>query len=288
MSASKDEPNCGLPCQPHWKDRFSLGSSRFSSGLFLVCVLVDLWLVMLHLYFAPGWSADQKSLHSLFDMTLEGNFPTWWSSTQLLAVGLAAWLIFLRVKAENGKRGKRLGWIVLAVFFLYMAVDDATYLHERVGYATKTLVQDGAWFVGFGLAAQFPSYYWQLVYGLPFLIIGFFMTVFLWRDLESAALRLPAILGLGCYVLAVGLDFADGQSNQAVYRCISRFTTMYVETQRDCARVFEEFMEMFGTSLLLLAFVGRLTRMPGQLEICFKTESDSVQDQRQSAINSKR
>ena len=55
----------------------------------------------------------------------------------------------------------RLGWLVMALFFSYIALDDGAALHERLGSTFRVLQQRapvGAAAGGEGLLDVFPSY----------------------------------------------------------------------------------------------------------------------------------
>ena len=90
----------------------------------------------------------------------------------------------------------RAGWLLVAVLFTYMAVDDGAQLHERFATAFDTWRQQEA-----GLAGRFPSYTWQFVY-LPLLaMLAAFVVLFLWSAVHRPAHRVLVIAGLGVLVL---------------------------------------------------------------------------------------
>lgn len=104
-----------------------------------------------------------RDVRELVDITEESNLPTWFSSTQLLFVGLCAYFIgnHRRRQVENKKA---LGWFVIAIFFAYMGIDDASQLHERVSTVIAEAVnQSDADILFINAIKRFPSYYWLII-----------------------------------------------------------------------------------------------------------------------------
>ena len=78
---------------------------------------------------------------------------------------------------------KWVGWLILAVFFSYMAMDDGAEFHERVGSAYKKIYQpeqslkvdaEGENVKGL---TYYPSYPWQVIFVPIFGVIAIFMYV---------------------------------------------------------------------------------------------------------------
>lgn len=97
------------------------------------------------------------------------------------------------------------GWLALAAGVSYLALDDGTMLHERVGSAFAASAASES-----GLGGAFPSYYWQLVLGPVFAAGGLFMAVFLWREFRAPRLRAFVVGAFALLATAVALDFVDG------------------------------------------------------------------------------
>ena len=84
-----------------------------------------------------------RQFRELVDITKESNLPTWFSSTQLLFVGLCAYFVG-NFKRRQGEQKKALGWFVIAVFFAYMGIDDTSQLHERVSTVIAEVVNQSS------------------------------------------------------------------------------------------------------------------------------------------------
>jgi hypothetical protein len=69
---------------------------------------------------------------NVYALAKEGRIPTWISVLQLLAIAYTCYRIYLdrREHATNGG-GYRL-WLVMAVGFVYLALDEKTLIHESL------------------------------------------------------------------------------------------------------------------------------------------------------------
>ncbi len=217
-----------------------------------------------YLRLVPGIS-EIRQFRKMANIASESGIATWFSSTQMLLVAGALGLVAWRLYADAAKWRAR-GWALVCAFFTYMAFDDAAKVHERVASGAKKLVRGPEDQLP-ALWEWFPSYAWQLVYGPIFVGMALFMLFFFYREIRSNFLRLLVVAGLGCYTLAVGLDFLEGIEDGY------KMTGEWLGTGRMWAghygRVLEEFLEMFGTTCFLAAFLGHFTRMCGPVNIRF-------------------
>ena len=224
-----------------------ISMDRFGLKIFIFCVLTEVTLVLADLFLYFG-DLPFKQIRNYFDMTREMNLPTWFSSVQLLTTGVFAGLIALRIKVSKAPKWKIIGWAVLSLFFTYMAVDDATYFHERIGDVFDSIC-DGQVPAGsslLGCMCDYPNYYWQILFGPFFLGMALFILIFLWKELPSPELKFYLILGITCYTIAVGLDFIDG--NKSWYPWMIKNTSLNFKEAQHCTRVLEEFIELYGTN----------------------------------------
>lgn len=196
-----------------------------------------------------------REIKKLLSITREGNLPTWFSSTLLLAVSVTAVMIGWRWRLLKVKP-KAIGWFLISGFFLYMSIDDASRLHERVATAikhvTKNPVGDASWLGD--MIQAFPSYTWQLVFFPLFGGFGLFMLVFLLRELNNRLDKRLFIAGLACYVIAVAADFFDGMGGSKILAELAS-NAYSPRTAMHLMRAYEEFIEMVGTTLFLAAFL---------------------------------
>jgi hypothetical protein len=199
-----------------------------------------------------------RGFRHLFDVTREGSLGNWFSSSQTLLAAIVLGLIAWRVQREGGSRWRMAGWALVALFFLYMAADDGAAIHERLGSYMEYLRQRAPdHHTLFGrLHDRQGSYAWQIVLGPLFGGMGLFMVVFFWRELRERTPRLLAMMGLGCFVMAVGLDHVEGTKEG--YANVARFLSWSEPVVRHLGKVLEEFTEMFGTTMILAALLQRL------------------------------
>jgi hypothetical protein len=223
-----------------------------------VCLLLELVLVALDLLFTIGNISGFRGFRLLFDVTAEGGLGNWFSSSQTLVVAFIISLQIWRLRRQGTSRWRLIGWIVLGLFFAYMAVDDGAAIHERLGtYVERLHEQAPSAHALFGqLHGALGSYSWQVVLGPLFVAMGLFMLLFLWHELEQRNLRLLLVLGLACLVLAVGLDHVEG--TQTGYSRLALLLGLQTPTVTHLCNVLEELAEMFGTSLLLVALLRHL------------------------------
>ena len=214
----------------------SLESTRVLARLPIVLLAADLVIVALHV--ATGWP--------VFDLDSEGNLPTWYSSTKLVAFAVLATAIY-------GAEAKRsLPWLLVALLFLALSADETASMHER---AARWIMRE----FEFGLdlretllsgessmdALAWPAIFAPLIAGLLGLLALFFG-----RRLRPVpgALAL-AFAGIGAYAAAIGLE-------ASVYVLPSMAEWNEGETARyQWMTAVEEAFEFVGTTALFAALV---------------------------------
>jgi len=187
----------------------------------------------------------------IFNITREDGVSNWFSSVQMLVVGGCVWLVFLWSKTDGRPRRTQLGWAAIASFFTYVAFDDATKFHERMGTTFRVLSENG----GSGLFDAFPSYAWQVVFGPFFLFLGGYVLWFLWREL--AEYHSWILTAFGCFVVAVGLDFVEGLEGHP-YHSLAAFLSVRHSVIIHYSKLVEEIIEMLGTTTFLFIFLSKI------------------------------
>jgi hypothetical protein len=256
---------------------------RLVRNIFLVCLLVNLAFFLLDCFVNyRGW-IDISSIRRLFNTTREDGMASWFAVTQTVMVALTLWLMFVTATQQQGSRWRRAGWLVLAIFFTYMAIDDGSALHERLGQAFETIQESGpeeSW--GAALLDVFPSYAWQVCL-LPFFgAMGVFMVVFLWRELSETPARVLVAAAIACLVLAVGLDFVEGLDPDHPWNVYTRLSERFgwegITTEgydtpykvlRHFSKSIEESIEMLAMTVLWIVFLRHWIRSTGDLRVRF-------------------
>lgn len=247
---------------------------RLVLATFLTLLLADYSLVLLDVLIARWRLVPVAGLAQAFDMTQEANLLTWYSSTQLLFVAVFGFLCACRLRLTDAPRWRQAGWVIISLFFLYMAVDDGAYLHERLGGAFGRTVSDSS---PLAFAGRYPSYHWQVLLGPMFGAMGLFILVFLQREL-GRRMQWVVVAALGCYAVAVFLDFLDGYGDGDVYRYLSSLTAASRDTQQHYMRVVEEFLELLGTTLFLCIAMYRVTSIRGTVTLVFASEERTAHE----------
>jgi hypothetical protein len=234
-----------------------------------VWVGIELGLILLdyHVnYGGPHWIG---AIRRMTNMAREDSLANLLAVLQMGLLGMTCWAVWLTVGKAGAAAWQRRGWAVVAAFFTYMTIDDGARIHERTGSAAKAVLQGWSFARGQEFADLFPSYTWQLVYLPAFGLLGMFTLFFLWSELRPKYSRLMVFCGIGCYVVAVGMDFFEGldpEHRYNPYRWLAdnveatqfareRFHQTAFESYRHFSKVFEEALEMFGTTLLWMAIL---------------------------------
>ncbi len=186
----------------------------------------------------------------------EDSIGTWFAVVQVLAVGVVAWLLYRRAKAADEPPWVARSWAFLCGFFVYMSVDDAAKIHERVGSTFKKGV------------AFFPSYAWQAIYAPLFGGAALLLLFMAWRVVRQRTARWWIPVGLACYVAAVALDFAEGIDG--VHQAWAALLGWKTHTVSHVQKVIEETIEMAGSTFFLGAFLLHLGHGSGGLSLLFQ------------------
>ncbi|MDC0357299.1 hypothetical protein OAO01_00655 [Oligoflexia bacterium] len=245
--------------------------------LFLVLVSVELLIALLDITINWGRLIDNYHIRRIVNITHEDSIVTWMSCFLFISVAATFWLLAIRAK-QCESIWRRLDWIVLAVLFTYLSLDDGARIHERIGSAFGSHIKDDAvwsssssWLQQIG--SVFPSYYWHVVYMPIFAFMGLCMFFLLWREFKSPFLRMLLVCGLGCYAVSQGLDFIEGLGDG--YEYVEQLFAIKHSTARHFSKVIEEFLEMFGTTLLLVALLKHFTVITGKVSVGFESKAEA-------------
>jgi hypothetical protein len=174
-----------------------------------------------------------------FDLKLEGNFATWYSSALLLLAAGAALVISMSpAPGRSPLFMYRVAWTGTSLMLLALSVAAMTALHERLGL----------WFTDqfgpiSGLTEGGAGIYSWLVVLLPFVavfIVGMAAMIRSWLRVNRKSRNL-AVAALACWIGALGAEFIESQlARMSLYSSVEG--------------VFEEGLEITGTALFLASF----------------------------------
>lgn len=251
-------------------------------NLALVCISLELLFFALDYQINYAHGSRISEIRSLFSTAREDSLPAWFSIMQTALVALTLWVIYVVVR-QAGSRWQAAGWLVLALFFSYLALDDGAHIHENIGTAYHNYFSGATSSLGAWTLEVFPSYRWQIVFMPIFAAMGCFMFLFLLRELRGNVAKAAVFLALACLAAAVVLDFFEGLDDTHplnVYTAISSrwqldyFTartfghSAYV-TLTHFSKSIEETLEMFAMTLLWVVFADHLTWIARDMRVRF-------------------
>ena len=246
-----------------------------------ICVGLEILFVLLDASTNLKEWGISGPIKRLFNIAMETTIPAWFSVMQAAVVGCIAGLIaWVKRDWRNENRRGWMGWLAIALFFVYMSLDDGSMLHERVGSALRSdsAISNTADDLGepggaYKIAPSFPSYSWQLVLMPFFAIFGLYMFLFLWQELGPGEFKW-LVAGLACYAVAVGLDFIEGFDHNGnvwnMYPGMAKMCGLDPPTVRHLLQSLEEFLEMLGTTAFLGLFLNHLMLSTGEIRISFR------------------
>ncbi len=239
--------------------------NRFIIILFLVCLGIEFGFVILDLTVNWWKYSSSSAIRRMFNITREDGMATLFAVMQTLALGLTCWAVWLLHRSHPHKHTViTAGWLFLALFFTYMAIDDGALIHERIGTTYKKEVGE----------SNLSSYGWQAIMAPMFAAIGVCVFLFLWFADKRNASRLLLIAGIGCLGTAVIIDYVEG--TKAGYVPLAQAMEMRSKTVTHFAKSAEEFIEMLGITFLWLLAIRNLQLISYELNIQFTNGAISV------------
>lgn len=175
-------------------------------------------------------------LIKLFHLDEEWNIPALFSA--ILLISAAMLLSFIAVREKQSASQDWPKWMVLAIGFVYMAIDEFGHLHEQLILPGRALLGDRS----LGLL----YYAWVVPAMLIVLALGIFFLGFL-RRLPPWTMRAFLLAGAMFVGGAVGVEMLEGR-HDLLYGERNATYQMYV--------TIEEAMEMLG----VVVFIGALLR----------------------------
>lgn len=252
--------------------RIAFDASRAITVLFVTLIGIELFFVAADVLINVERWVDSRPIRRMFNITREDGMASWFAVTQTWMLGMTGALLAVIVRVQGAPRWRRIGWIILTVFICYMALDDGSKLHERVGSAVKSAMGDD----GSEARAEqlFPSYTWQLVFLPLFGAFGLFILWFLNRELTVARDKLYVVAAVGLLVLAVTADFFEGLDMDHplnLHGWIKETWDLSTYQVRHYSKSVEETMEMMAMSTLWLVFLRHLVRIAPALDVRLRT-----------------
>jgi len=153
-------------------------------------------------------------------------------------------------KIQNMRKRTVYAWGLMAAFFTYVSIDDGSKFHERIGSTIGQLSETPMMKTVF---SAFPSYPWQVVFAPVFGAMGLLILYVVFKEMNVRIAQLSVLGGLGCLVLAVGIDFLEGVPEYSVFQ-FANFLSDANPFVRHYFKAMEEFIEMAGMSFIFFGF----------------------------------
>lgn len=195
-----------------------------------------------------------SELVRLFNINRESSIPTWYASSLLLIcailLGLIAHIKFLRQESH------RRYWAGLALIFLYLSIDEAAEIHERLTEPLQTAFNTSG-----------PLYFAWMVVFIPLVVIFGVVYFRFWLNLESRIRKLFLLAGViyiggavGVEMIGSNLWYADGG------------TSLFYST----IGTIEEFLEMLGAATLIYTLLTYIAGTASDLQIDIRPVGQTV------------
>lgn len=234
---------------PASSPHIAIHSNRIA--LVLGCIALGLAAAGLadKLIFRTGELADLWRIQALFDLDGENNLPSFFSTLILLVSSLFLFLI-----ADLNRHKPRGGygyWLALAIWFLYMAYDEAFSVHELLNGPIREILHMQI----FGF-----FYFAWVVPGIIFIAVFILVYFRFWKDLPVRTRR-EILLAAILYILgAVGFDMLGGRYVE--FHVSTNLTYILLST-------IEESLEMAGIIVFIWGLLHHLEDQFPQVSLRF-------------------
>ena len=247
--------------------QLDINAGRLISVLFFVLVSAEVFFVLADAIINVGELSEIGAVRRFFNIAREDGVASWFAVTQTWMLGLTGMFLFALVRSGDSARWRRVGWGIIAFFFIYMAMDDGAQFHERIGTAAKIMLHGEDADSGIRVAGFFPSYAWQLVFLPIFGTFGLFILWFLNKELQVTRDKVMVVAAIGLLVLAVVADFFEGMDLDHPLNLHGWIFYTWDVTEYQVShfsKSIEEFMEMLAMTFFWITFLRHLVRtFPG-------------------------
>lgn len=209
------------------------GITKFLSLVAFILIMIH--IVILCIYYYIG-DPDTFDFVRMFDLDMERNVPTLFSSALLLIAGFLFYLLSKSPKEVTN--GSRKYWLGLSLVFTFLAFDESAKIHEQLGDLTENFVD----------ASGYLHYPWVISYGILVLVLAaFYLRFFLkmerkvfWSFMGAAVIYLGGAIGFEL----LGANESSQHGTETVL-----YSVLYT---------IEESLEMYGVIFLIYILLGLL------------------------------
>lgn len=211
-----------------------LDAAAIARRILLAALLIQVAIMAANLIFNFLDVTGHISIRRIFNVAREESLPTWFASLQALAVSVTAWALW-RVESARG-------WLFVSLYFLYVSIDDAAAVHERVATALSET------FPTLPFLEDYPSFSWHLLVA-PVLAAGLLaVAVYQWRRIPTR--RTLVLVGAGLAAFAISQSFDVLEGIDGLFDGWAEDLGVAEYTVGHGFRATEEWLEMLGTTAL--------------------------------------
>lgn len=164
----------------------------------------------------------------------------------LLMLSCAAMIAFNGLTASE-RRADRLAWMLFSLVFVYLAIDEATMIHEYASAPTHALIN----------ASWVPHFAWVLPYAAALIVLSVFLLPWFLRLDRQSQVRF--VIAGGLFVSgAIGMELLESVRTEALLDpSLPADTSPPRDLTRDLMIFAEEALEMTGLAIFLHALLRR-------------------------------
>lgn len=170
-----------------------------------------------------------SELVRLFNINRESSIPTWYASSLLL--GASGLLAFVAQQKQRDQAPYYRHWRGLAFIFLYISIDEASAIHERLTEPLQAMFSTSG-----------PFYFAWVLVGIPLVLLFAAVYFRFWWNLPSRIRLLFFVAGITYVGGAIGVEMIGS----SFWYYTGGTSLMY-----SSIGTVEEFMEMLGIVVLI-------------------------------------
>ena len=256
---------------------------------FWTLIAVQLTLVVCHIgaiiLDATAPSDVTEIVRSFFELSKEGNAPTWFASFLFTLIAFACGAIYMvGVHATSSPTvdPMRPLWLMFAALFLFLSFDETSQLHERLDWLMSGLAEGGQ---SHALpesqdADQLPFYKYLLIYIPVLAVLGLAMAWFVISRFRDSKTALMFLMGMGLLSMKLAVESVEQWSLSTTWFDHS----IYLET------VIIEMSCLFtGATIVFTSLLFHLSKLcrEDRLHEVTPANASSRQDQQDSRLGAK-
>lgn len=242
-------PNFKLPVK---NDRVVRVFVILTVAVFLVSLITQI----IH-YLPAGSFPFAGDRFRIFNMDEENNIPTWYSSMILFVSAILFGLIaFWKLQVKDKFRWY---WVILALGFATMSMDEVASIHERLVQPIDT-----------ALKITYANHFSWLLAGVPLVIVLGIIFYRFWAQLETPFKWLFLVAGLTYLGGVLAVEFLDGMIQEVTggdnmgYAILTNI---------------EEFLEIIGVTLLIYTLLRYINKHIPNVALSFEQSASKKVDQ---------